>query len=388
MTSERKVFYIISLTILFILTVAGLSYSFFMARISGNESESTVYGVAANLTIEFREGTNQINATDIFPGWSETKTFSVKNNNAGQGEYALYIFDIENVFMEESISFEITSTNGGANIPNMKLPLSGKKTLDAKVTILGNTTQDYTVKVKYDYLDVNQEIDKGKSFSFKVGIREAGYEMTNLIKNGDFSDGANGWSGDSDYISSNFKASTAIADDTNMSIYQEFNATLSHKIYVATNVIRDVYYNEDVNLAGWATIAVTNSNNEILTSYTIPGCDGEMDATPVLYSLIYQNTSEIQNILLGDMRNNSSGDVIGYNTLASDLLSQSNLKLLSDNKKMSDDDIIAKVSETYVIYNNVLVVDLTETFGAGNEPTKEWCDANISWFDGTTIINK
>lgn len=31
---------------------------------------------------------------------------------------------------------------------------------------------------------------------------------------------------------------------------------------------------------------------------------------------------------------------------------------------------------------------LTEAFGAGNEPTKEWCDENISYFDGSTVVYK
>ena len=36
-----------------------------------------------------------------------------------------------------------------------------------------------------------------------------------------------------------------------------------------------------------------------------------------------------------------------------------------------------------------MVVDLTETFGAGNEKSKEWCDINIPFFEGTmdVIIN-
>ena len=33
-----------------------------------------------------------------------------------------------------------------------------------------------------------------------------------------------------------------------------------------------------------------------------------------------------------------------------------------------------------------MIIDLTETFGIGNEPSKEWCDKNINWFDGTTTI--
>lgn len=36
----------------------------------------------------------------------------------------------------------------------------------------------------------------------------------------------------------------------------------------------------------------------------------------------------------------------------------------------------------------VMLIDLTEAFGSGNEPTKEWCDENISYFDGSTIVYK
>ena len=46
-------------------------------------------------------------------------------------------------------------------------------------------------------------------------------------------------------------------------------------------------------------------------------------------------------------------------------------------------------SNTSPIYaDGVTVIDLTETFGAGNEPSKEWCDQNISYFDGTITIYK
>ena len=31
----------------------------------------------------------------------------------------------------------------------------------------------------------------------------------------------------------------------------------------------------------------------------------------------------------------------------------------------------------------LMIVDLTAAFGAGNEPDKEWCDANLPYFDGT-----
>ena len=47
---------------------------------------------------------------------------------------------------------------------------------------------------------------------------------------------------------------------------------------------------------------------------------------------------------------------------------------------------IAGTFEGYV--DSMMVINLTKTFGAGNEPDKEWCDRNIDYFEGTTTIYK
>ncbi len=47
------------------------------------------------------------------------------------------------------------------------------------------------------------------------------------------------------------------------------------------------------------------------------------------------------------------------------------------------------VNGNYATYcDNVLLIDLTEAFGSKNEPSKEWCDEHISYFEGTTYIYK
>jgi len=38
--------------------------------------------------------------------------------------------------------------------------------------------------------------------------------------------------------------------------------------------------------------------------------------------------------------------------------------------------------------DDVVIVDLTKTFGSGLEPDKKWCDKHIKYFDGTTTIYK
>jgi hypothetical protein len=34
-------------------------------------------------------------------------------------------------------------------------------------------------------------------------------------------------------------------------------------------------------------------------------------------------------------------------------------------------------------FDGLMLIDLTAAFGAGNEPSKEWCDNNIPYFTGT-----
>lgn len=41
-----------------------------------------------------------------------------------------------------------------------------------------------------------------------------------------------------------------------------------------------------------------------------------------------------------------------------------------------------------VYIDNIVIVNLTSTFGNGNEPDKEWCDDHINYFDNTATIYK
>ena len=42
----------------------------------------------------------------------------------------------------------------------------------------------------------------------------------------------------------------------------------------------------------------------------------------------------------------------------------------------------------YSYSDDLILVDLTTTFGSGNEPDKEWCDKHINYFDSITTIYK
>lgn len=49
-------------------------------------------------------------------------------------------------------------------------------------------------------------------------------------------------------------------------------------------------------------------------------------------------------------------------------------------------DFEGMASNTIAYIDDVMLIDLTAAFGAGNEPTQEWCDANIEYFAGNKTI--
>lgn len=49
-------------------------------------------------------------------------------------------------------------------------------------------------------------------------------------------------------------------------------------------------------------------------------------------------------------------------------------------------DFEGMASNTMAYIDDAMLIDLTAAFGAGNEPTQEWCDANIEYFAGNKTI--
>ena len=45
---------------------------------------------------------------------------------------------------------------------------------------------------------------------------------------------------------------------------------------------------------------------------------------------------------------------------------------------------MSTTSDTWI--DGVMLIDLTEAFGIGKEPTKDWCDNNIPYFKDTHTI--
>ena len=179
MNKKKKIIISLSITMVFLISIA-ISYAYFSAKINGNESASTVVATSANLELTFTDGVKQISASNILPGWSDSKTIKVENTGEQTAYYVIRISDITNPFVYGGISYDIVGDNGVTiekdTLPLMEMPVS------SAIEIPVNTTHNYTITTYYNNLEESQKQDLGKSFSYTVSIEAVYKKEINYIE--------------------------------------------------------------------------------------------------------------------------------------------------------------------------------------------------------------
>ena len=160
---------IIGAIVLLVLAVVGLSYAFFSAFIKNGETDTSIEGTGANLSLVYTDGKSVITSSNIMPGWSATKTFTVTNNGEADTYYKLNISNITNEFVDGGLTFSIASADGGTSVAEQAVGTT-TRTISPSITIAEGATHTYTVTAKYINLNTDQTPDLGKSFSYTIGI--------------------------------------------------------------------------------------------------------------------------------------------------------------------------------------------------------------------------
>ena len=159
-----------------LVVVLSVTLAYFTVQIIGKGKDVTIN--SADLKIIFTDSDGAISGSNIEPGWSDTKTFTVENKSNETYKYNIVIQDLVNTFVTEGyLQYKITSTNGGYNMTEFKdVPKSSapkNKILAYSVSIPVGVTQSYTVEFKYaNDESVDQSEDMGKKLSGKLFITE------------------------------------------------------------------------------------------------------------------------------------------------------------------------------------------------------------------------
>ncbi|MCI8331158.1 MAG: hypothetical protein HFE04_03565 [Bacilli bacterium] len=163
------------LIIIFILTSLiislGFSYAYFKARIVGEGTP--ISAKAKELKLIYTDNMS-LSGTNIEPGWSDSKTFSVKNESSEVYNYNIVFKELVNTFVTEGfLQYKITSTNGYNMTEYKDIPKSQTKStqiLAENIEIPVGVTQEYKIEFIYRNTEEDQSEDMGQTLRGTLAI--------------------------------------------------------------------------------------------------------------------------------------------------------------------------------------------------------------------------
>ena len=171
---QRKQLTLVIVSLLVV--VLSVSLAWFTTQIIGKGKDVSI--TSANLQIVFTDTDGEIAGADIEPGWSATKTFTIKNDTKTEYKYNIVIKGLVNTFVTNGyLQYKITSTNDGYNMTEFKdVPKSETATdtaLAYSVSIPKDVIQTYTIEFRYpNDTEVDQGDDMGKVLKGTLFIAE------------------------------------------------------------------------------------------------------------------------------------------------------------------------------------------------------------------------
>ena len=276
---QRKQLTLVIVSLLVV--VLSVSLAYFTAQIIGKGKDVSV--TSANLQIVFTDSDGALTETDIEPGWSATKTFTIKNDTKTEYKYNIVIKDLLNTFVtEEYLQYKITSTNDGYNMTEFKdIPKSStpKDTILAYSVVIPNgVTQSYTIEFKYtNDENIDQSDDMGKQLSGTLFITE-GTELTFLTQ--------------------------LLADKSTRLTRMDFSKVLTdnntNTLYTSTEDSKTVYYFAGNATDNWVKFGKNASNQDLYWRIIRTNSEGSI-------RLLYHGTSTTAtNAYIGTIKFNST----------------------------------------------------------------------------------
>ena len=285
---QRKQLTLVIVSLLVV--VLSVSLAYFTTQIIGKGKAVDVS--SANLQIVFTDSDGALTETDIEPGWSATKTFTIKNDTKTEYKYNIVIKDLLNTFVTEGyLQYKITSTNDGYNMTEFKdIPKSSIATdtiLAYSVLIPNGKTQSYTIEFKYaNDESIDQSDDMGKKLSGTLFITEGTEDPNKTLYN------------------------QLLVDKSTKLTRTDFSKVLTdnntNTLYTSTEDSKTVYYFAGNATDNWVKFGKNESNHDLYWRIIRTNSDGSI-------RLLYHGTSTTaEDAYIGTSKFNSSYNDIAY----------------------------------------------------------------------------
>lgn len=188
MNDTKKSILSISLVILLVVATLAVSYAYFTAFISGNESVSTISVTAGRMTLAFADNSTDVTIkNDIYPRAKEwvTKSFSITGTNTTDLNmyYKISMVIDNNTFSNNALSYTFTGSkatgDNGVLITDAGKNISGTTTIQfgngasGYFTTANALVHTYTLKIFFKDTGNPQNQDQNAKFAAHIVISAA-----------------------------------------------------------------------------------------------------------------------------------------------------------------------------------------------------------------------
>lgn len=188
-----------------ILMFIGVTFAFFVAKVYDNESESTVNIASGVMRINYSDGSGSITLSNVMPGASIVKSFTlcgnndidVSNNNSITNSYMSYRVGLsidKNTFSSGAITYSLEYDDANSNKNDADVVISDAVTGSILVksgvyymgsghfTVTSNQVcHAYKLTISFPETGEDQSIDQGKVFAAHIVIGDVNKYAADII---------------------------------------------------------------------------------------------------------------------------------------------------------------------------------------------------------------
>ena len=174
----------ITLFILSIFLIIGISYAYFEITVSGNDNSKNMVVTAGTLELTFNDKDSEITLNNAKPGDYYTKTITVKNTGTLDTSYNLVWQELINEITNDELVIEATckQLNSNNEVEGTcediaETPIKSTRIVK-NIPLSPSYTHEYTIKVTFKEMNKSQNYNTNKTFKGKFGIEE--YQKPNF----------------------------------------------------------------------------------------------------------------------------------------------------------------------------------------------------------------
>lgn len=174
MSRTQRILLLFTISILIItISIVGFTYAFFVTKAKGNGIKNDV--TVGKLGLKYDDSSSAINASNISPGWSSSKTLKVTNTGNVEQAFDLVFLSLTNTFQKSEFVYSITCSSSSGTCgtkTETAVPATGTNQIMLdNVSIAANVTYTYTVTFKFLSKDEPQNYNNNATFNATIGIK-------------------------------------------------------------------------------------------------------------------------------------------------------------------------------------------------------------------------